>query len=164
MLSDERVASGELHGICYAKESDILHASFVVKEAAANPSSSGKLATLDIEQSASSRPAAADAVQAPGNMHNSHPDNYVLELLQPISEASGQKPLTLSFQSLSVWAPINPKKPNLLQQAWKHCISRGKAVTNPKRQILHSISGQVTASFPYASLWMQVPLLLDIHA
>eukprot|EP00775_Hariotina_reticulata_P014492 gene14492-14616_t len=131
----ERVASGELHGICYSKESDVLPAAVVVNGTAANPSSSGKLATLDIEH-------AADAAQ-PGDKRDGLPDNNMLELLQPIEAASGQKPLTLSFKGLSVWAPINPKKPNLLQRAWQQCITRGKAVTNPKRQILYSISGQI---------------------
>lgn len=71
-------------------------------------------------------------------------DNKVQELLAPISEATtGHKPLTLGFHRVSVWAPVNPKKPSWYKRAWKNCISRGKAVTNPKRQILFDISGQV---------------------
>jgi hypothetical protein len=67
----------------------------------------------------------------------------VKELLQPISAATGQAPLVLSFEHLSVWAPINPKKAGWGKQAWRALTCRGGKEANPKRQILYDISGQV---------------------
>jgi hypothetical protein len=67
----------------------------------------------------------------------------VQQLLQPISAATGQTPLVLSFEHLSVWAPINPKKAGPVKQAWRALTCRGGKEANPKRQILYDISGQV---------------------
>jgi hypothetical protein len=68
----------------------------------------------------------------------------VKQLLQPISAATGQTPLVLSFEHLSVWAPINPKKAGWGKQAWRALTCRGGKEANPKRQILYDISGQVS--------------------
>ncbi|WIA19845.1 hypothetical protein OEZ85_005749 [Tetradesmus obliquus] len=67
----------------------------------------------------------------------------IQQLLQPISEAAGQTPLVLSFEHLSVWAPVNPKKAGWGKQAWRALTCRGGQEANPKRQILYDISGQV---------------------
>jgi hypothetical protein len=77
----------------------------------------------------------------------------VQQLLQPISAATGQTPLVLSFEHLSVWAPVNPKKAGWGQQAWRALTCRGGKEANPKRQILYDISGQVRACG-----WKQVTL------
>jgi hypothetical protein len=69
-------------------------------------------------------------------------DTKVRELLEPIG-GPGQEKLVLGFDRLSVWAPVNPKKPNLLETAWKKTVSCGKAERNPQRQILFDVSGQV---------------------
>jgi hypothetical protein len=70
----------------------------------------------------------------------------VKQLLQPISAATGQAPLVLSFEHLSVWAPINLKKAGWGKQAWRALTCRGGKEANPKRQILFDISGQVCAT------------------
>lgn len=81
----------------------------------------------------------------------------IQQLLQPISEEAGQTPLVLSFEHLSVWAPVNPKKAGWGKQAWRALTCRGGQEANPKRQILYDISGQVGLQLSGAELgWLSL--------
>jgi hypothetical protein len=115
------------------------------------------ICTADTRKHAgSSYPAGpTDAISPRGKQppaHTTHPaadeedpsGSKVKQLLQPISAATGQTPLVLSFERLSVWAPINPKKAGWGKQAWRALTCRGGKEANPKRQILYDISGQVS--------------------
>lgn len=163
-LADRR-QSGELHGIYYTSAPEVSSPtkqpdSISMAQQMNNNSTAGGI-PLPMSQGANagrlgscpedaSLPTPADAgdIAAVHDLEQQQKDNgqenKVLELLAPISEATtGHPPLTLGFNRLSVWAPVNPKKAGWAERAWKKCISRGKAVTNPKRQILYSLSGQV---------------------
>lgn len=69
-------------------------------------------------------------------------DSKVRELLEPIG-GPGQEKLVLSFERLSVWAPVMPKKPSIFSRAWKKTVTCGKSESNPQRQILFDVTGQV---------------------
>lgn len=158
-LFDKR-QSGELHGIYYTASPEVSSpreqqdiAAQAQHMATSNSptglhiprqgSVSGQLTSCPEEAAVQGTEVAA-AVDIEQQDQNDGKDNKVLELLEPISEATtGHPPLTLEFNRLSVWAPVNPKKASWTEKAWKNCISRGKAQVNPKRQILYDITGQV---------------------
>jgi hypothetical protein len=73
-------------------------------------------------------------------------DIKVRELLEPIGTAPGQGQLVLSFERLSVWAPLMPKKPSIVSRGWQKAVSCGKAESNPQRKILYDVTGQVRGS------------------
>eukprot|EP00878_Enallax_costatus_P009038 GHUV01009450.1.p1 GENE.GHUV01009450.1~~GHUV01009450.1.p1 ORF type:complete len:320 (+),score=81.64 GHUV01009450.1:240-1199(+) len=155
-LADRR-QSGELHGIYYTAAPEVSSptqpqdAATTAHHMSSSPcnmpqislprqgSAAAQLGPVHEDFAVAEPAGAADVEQQSDDR-----DNKVQELLAPISEATtGHPPLTLGFHQLSVWAPVNPKKDNWAEKAWKRCISRGKAVANPKRQILYSLSGQV---------------------
>lgn len=84
---------------------------------------------------------AAAATRNSNDDTNSH--SGVRELMAPMGTSLGNEPLTLAFGNLSVWAPVNPKKPSLFSRAWSKAVSCGKAESNPQRQILFDVTGQV---------------------
>jgi hypothetical protein len=69
-------------------------------------------------------------------------DSKVRELLEPIG-GPGQEKLVLSFERLSVWAPVMPKKPSIFSRAWKKTVTCGTSESNPQRQIMFDVTGQV---------------------
>lgn len=69
--------------------------------------------------------------------------NKVQEIMEPITADSGRPPLVLGFSQLSVWAPVNPKKASIGEQAWKAITCR-REDANPKRQILFDVAGEVS--------------------
>ncbi|KAF6261731.1 hypothetical protein COO60DRAFT_1699664 [Scenedesmus sp. NREL 46B-D3] len=108
----------------------------------------GHAGTISSAETAASKPAHVAHPTAHGDAANAADEedpsgSKVKQLLQPISAATGQTPLVLSFEHLSVWAPINPKKAGWGKQAWRALTCRGGQEANPKRQILYDISGQV---------------------
>jgi len=144
-LRASRSLSTELHGFIYTTEPE------VDPEAVSRPHSSMQQAdgqqihsgssaesadagvTLDVEGARAIKQAAADD------------NSRVRELLEPIG-GPGQEQLVLTFERLSVWAPVMPKKPSILTRAWNSTITWGKAESNPQRQILFDVTGQVGPS------------------
>jgi hypothetical protein len=94
-------------------------------------------------------------------------DSKVLQLLEPIG-GPGQEKLVLGFERLSVWAPVNPKKPSIFERGWKKAVSCGNKDTNPQRQILFDVSGQVSALATAATSAFATAAVIDsavaVHA
>lgn len=144
-LRASRSLSTELHGFVYTTEPQVdpegvsrPHSS--MQQADGQQIHSGSSAqsadagvTLDVEGATANKQAAADD------------NSRVRELLEPMG-GPGQEQLVLTFERLSVWAPVMPKKPSILTRAWKKTVTCGKAESNPQRQILFDVTGQVGLS------------------
>lgn len=147
-LRASRARSTELHGVVYLSEPEVAPAE--------TTQTSSTMQHTEQHHSGSSAGSAEDAgvmvrdLEGGKAGQQTDKDSKVLQLLEPIG-GPGQEKLVLGFERLSVWAPVNPKKPSIFERGWKKAVSCGKTETNPQRQILFDVSGQVSILVGYAA-------------
>lgn len=169
-LRTSRTRSTELHGFIYTTEPEVdppVDAMLPQDHQQQHPDAANTINSSDqqIVSSTSSAGSSADAgvtfqdletggQKATGattrQQHEEGPDTHsskLRELLEPLGGGPGGQQLVLSFERLSVWAPVMPKKPSVLSRAWTGAVSCGKTESNPQRQILFDVTGQVGCVF-----------------
>lgn len=165
-LRASRARSSELHGVVYLSEPEVAPAETT------QPTSTMQQQHADQQIHSDSSADSADAgvmlQDVEGGKTGQHSpagqqtDSKVMELLEPIG-GPGQEKLVLGFENLSVWAPVNPKKANALERGFKKAVTCGKKESNPQRQILFDVSGQVGALLRLPSLAAAVALPALAH-
>jgi hypothetical protein len=110
-LRASRARSSELHGMVHLETVDPVRSSIEQQQQQPFPSGSSAgssadagVSLVDVEGGNSRKPAG-----------NSSSTNNISSMLEPLAGES----LTLGFERLSVWAPVNPKKPSVLERGWK---------------------------------------------